>query len=603
MMDQIDLPCASKNKLLALFRCRGVIGLLVVIACLSGCSRSHPHYPRKNRESDIHLKDVTETSGIHFDHFNGGSGEFYFCELVGPGAALFDYDNDGDLDLYVVQGAMLGPNKSIDEAIFPPKCQLPPRDALFRNDLMVCESDNKVAFVDVSSESGINGSGYGMGVATGDYDNDGWIDIYVTNFGENQLLKNKGDGTFQDVTKSAGVGDHRWNTSASFLDFDRDGHLDLFVCGYVNFSLQNHRPCFTRGGARDYCGPLAYDPLPDRLFRNRGDGTFEDVSARSRIATAFGGALGVTCADFNADGWPDIYVANDGLANQCWMNKQDGTFENSALLAGCAFNGDGVAEASMGVVAADFDNDGDEDLFMAHLSRETNTFYENDGQGNFSDSTKSAGLATPSQPFTGFGTACFDADNDGWLDLLVVNGAVKTIEKLAARGDPFPLHQKNQFFHNVGRGRFRDVTHQAGSVFQQSEVSRAAAVGDLDNDGDSDVVTTQNNGPVRVILNKTQGQNNWLGLRLVGKDAPRDMLGASVRLSRSGQSDLMRRVKSDGSYCSSRDSRVLFGLGKSAECERVVVEWPSGRKEQWQSLEVNTYHQLTEGSGQDIPSN
>ncbi|MFQ5653829.1 MAG: FG-GAP repeat domain-containing protein, partial [Planctomycetota bacterium] len=442
-------------------------------------------------DSDPIFTDRAEELGIDFQHFNGMSGEYFFCETVGPGGALFDYDNDGDLDIYLVQGAMLGRGKTLADATPAPRSPLPLTDRLYRNELV---ESGRLRFTEVTAEAGISGPGYGMGVAAGDINGDGWIDLYVTNFGPNQLLLNNGDRTFRDVTAASGTQDDRWNTSAAFVDHDRDGDLDLYVCAYVDFSYENHKPCYSETSARDYCGPLSYRALPDRLFRNRGDGTFEDASAVSQIVREYGAALGVVCTDLNGDGWIDIYVANDGHPNQCWMNRRDGTFVNEALLGGCAYNEQGKAEASMGVDAADFDGDGDEDLFMTHLTDETNTLYLNDGSGYFDDYSFETGLGVASRAFTGFGTAWFDFDSDGWLDLLIANGAVKTIEALAAAGDPYPLHQKNQLFHNLGNGRFEEITSRAGRVFSLSEVSRGAAFGDLDNDGDPDVLVMNNAG-------------------------------------------------------------------------------------------------------------
>jgi hypothetical protein len=307
--------------------------------------------------------------------------------------------------------------------------------------------------------------------------------------------------------------------------------------------------------------------------------------------------LGVVCADFNDDGWTDIYVANDGHENFCWMNQGNKTFRNDALLAGCALNADGLAEASMGVVAADFDGDLREDLFMTHLDGETNTLYHNLGRGMFHDVSDRRGVASPSRPFTGFGTAAMDYDNDGLQDLLVANGAVTLVEALVRAKDPFPLHQTNQLYHNVNGTRFEEVTRQAGPVMSESEVSRGLACGDIDNDGDSDAVIVNNNGPARLLLNQRGSMNHWLGLKLLDA-AGRDALGARVLVVRRGMSPILRRAAADGSYCSANDPRVLVGLGRSGVLEAVRVRWPSGREEQWKGLVVNQYHALREGSGE-----
>ena len=570
-------------------RGRGLFGTLFLQATLSLLAGS---------DSDTVLfSDQARAVGIDFVHFNGMSGEKYYCEMVGSGGALFDYDNDGDLDLYIVQGNMLGPGKALTDALFPPRVPLPPRDRLYRNDLEIrADGSRDLRFTDVTEESGIESTGYGMGVAAADIDNDGWIDLYVTNFGRNQLFRNNGDGSFREAALPEGAAS-RWSVSAAFLDYDRDGWLDLFVGNYVNFSFSHTKDCFGSTGRVDYCGPTSYEPVPDQLFRNRGDGTFEDASAASQIAREYNGSLGVVTADFNLDGWIDLYVANDQRPNHLWMNQGNGTFRNEALLAGCAFNKDGKAESSMGVDAADFDNDGDEDLFMTHLLNETNTLYRNDGNGWFEDQSSGTQLAPPSVPYTGFGTAFLDYDNDGWLDVLALNGHVSTLEALAKDNDPYPLHQPNQLFRNLNGERFEDVTHGAGPVFELSEVSRGGAFGDVDNDGDTDLLVANNNGRARLLINQTGQQRHWLGLRLMDRRLKRDLLGTRIAVSLSGGRTLWRRVRTDGSYASSNDPRLLFGLGNEARVLKVRAEWTDGTKEEWRSLPVNQYTVLYRGSG------
>jgi hypothetical protein len=554
------------------------------------------------------FEDATEATGLDFVHFNGMSGELYFCEMVGPGAALLDYDLDGDLDLFLVQGSMLG-DRPIEEATFPPRHALPLSDRLYRND----PGPEGPRFTDVTAESGLAALGtasYGMGVASGDYDNDGRPDLYVTGFGANRLLRNAGPGadgriTFEDVTEASGADDPRWSVSATFADIDRDGWLDLYVGNYVSYTLATHKRCRAATGAPDYCGPLSYPPQTDRLLRNLGpgeDGTvrFEDISRRSGIEQVTGGALGVVAADFDRDGWLDLYVANDGVANQMWINAGDGTFTDQALLGGSALNQDGHPEAGMGVDAGDFDNDGDEDLFLSHLDLETNTLYRSAGDGRFEDVTTATGLGPPSWEATGFGTAFLDFDNDGLLDLFVLNGAVKVVEELAREGDPHPLHQENQLFHNLGGGRFVEVTDRAGSAFEPSEVSRGAAVGDLDNDGDADLVLGNNAGPARILLNRVGSENAWLGLRLL--DGGRDALGAWVEVVRDGAPSLWRRVSSGGGYASARDPRVLFGLGErggaGTAVREVRVTWPGGAVERFAVPGIDRYSTLERGQGE-----
>jgi hypothetical protein len=352
-------------------------------------------------------------------------------------------------------------------------------------------------------------------------------------------------------------------------------------------------------GERDYCGPQGFKPLSDRLYRNRGDGTFRDVSAVAGIASDYGPALGVVAADVNGDGWPDMYVANDMRENVLWINQRNGTFKNQALLAGVALKQSGAVSAGMGVDAGDYDNDGDEDLFVTNLGTQSSTIFGNNGSGLFDDRTLSSGLGPPSLPFTGFGTLFFDYDNDSWLDLLVVNGAVFTKKALVQAKDPHPLHERNQLFRNLGNGRFEEVSARAGAVFQLSEVSRGAAFGDLDNDGDLDVVISNNSGPLRLLLNNVGSRSHWLGLRLVGGKAPRDMLGARVAVFRPQGPPLWRRARADGSYASAHDPRVLVGLGPTTTVQRVRVVWPSGRVEEWTNVAIDRYSTLTEGTGRE----
>nr|VFK68121.1 MAG: Repeat domain-containing protein [Candidatus Kentron sp. UNK]VFK73395.1 MAG: Repeat domain-containing protein [Candidatus Kentron sp. UNK] len=589
--------------LLSLFLCASS----PMIAAEPTTPKSHPSIggPSPNGVHPPIFSEIAGESGLDFVHFSGISGEFYFSEILGAGGALFDYDRDGDLDVYLVQGHALTCESAPDatQSLCPNVTDYkgePPQDRLYRNDSVTEGNARQIRFTEVTEKSRIQATGYGMGVAVGDFDNDGWPDLYITNYGSNQLLHNNGDGTFRDVTREAGVDEPRWSVSAAFLDFDRDGLLDLFVGNYVDFSIGNHQSCYAPDGSRDYCSPLTFRPLPCRLFRNRGDGTFEDVSGKSGIAREDAGALGVVSADFNGDGWPDIYVGNDGRPNQLWINQKDGTFRNDALLAGTAVNMDGAAEASMGVDAGDFDNDGDEDLFMTHLLEETNTLYVNDGAGWFQDRSVATGIAVPSQGRTAFGASWIDYDNDSLLDLIIVNGDVKTIPELAQKGDPLPYHQPNQLLANIGSGKFQDISTRAGPAFALSEISRGAVFGDIDNDGDIDVLVANNSGPARLLRNDLPNDNYWLGLRLLDKSG-RDALGARVQVLRDNAPTLWRRARTDGSYASANDPRVLVGLGLADKIRAVRIFWPSGDKEEWLATEknhfVDRYSTLREGEG------
>ncbi|MCP4201419.1 MAG: CRTAC1 family protein [bacterium] len=538
-------------------------------------------------------------------HFNGMSGQYYMAEVISPGGALVDYDNDGDLDLYLVQGRMLEPGKTAKDATFPAQHPLPLTDRLYRNDLAHDSRGRPVLqFTDVTESSGLETTTrYGVGVAAGDFDNDGWVDLYLTNLGPNQLLRSAGDGTFVDVTERAGVGDPGWSVPAAFFDYDRDGWLDLFSGNYVDFPFDDPVFCRDLTGAPDFCGPSSYVPQPDRLYRNRSDGTFEDVTAAAGLAGGAGGgsesgarpALGSIAADLDDDGWPDIYVANDGEPNSLWINNQDGTFSENGLISGCSVNANGKAEGSMGVDAADFDRDGDLDLFMTHIVAESNTLFLNEGQGLFRDHTAATGLAAPSRAHTSFGTGFLDYDNDGWLDLIAVNGAVRKIESLARTDDPYPIHELNQLFHNVGDGRFEEVSDIAGEVFALSEVSRGALLGDVDNDGDTDVAVVNNNGPARLLINNVGQDRSWLGVQLQAGTPPRDMPDTRATLLRAGASYLWGRVRIEGNYCAANDPRLLFGLGASEEDFGLRILWTDGRITVWPNVPTERYTRAFQG--------
>jgi hypothetical protein len=584
-------------------------GVLAAVALLATGAAALGYALLRPRPADSHtgaalsaqpsewFVDRAAETGLDFVHFNGMSGSRYYAEHMGPGVALFDYDNDGDLDVFIVQGQMLG-NKPVSQALFPPAGPMPVKGRLYRNDLEVhADGTRALRFTDVTDASGINANAYGMGVATGDYNNDGCIDLYVTTLGRNQLFRNNCDGTFTDVSKESGTDDSGWSSSAAFVDYDRDGWLDLFVGHYLGYSPEGNIQCYSVNGRPDYCPPHVYSAQPSHLFHNNRDGTFTDATAAAGMSTEFGPALGVSTADFNGDGWIDIYVTNDGQQNQMWINQHDGTFKNTALFSGTALSAEGQAKSSMGVDAGDFDNDGDEDLFVTELTGQGSELYVNDGAGIFVEQGARSGLRFASLPFTGFGTAWFDFDNDGWLDILTVNGAVTSVEELVRANDPFPLRQRKQLFRNVGGGRFEDVTKSAGAIFQKAAVGRGAAFGDIDNDGDVDVLVGNDNGPAQLLINEIGSRNQWVGLRLVGGSGLRDMLGARVGIVRADGSVIWRRARADGSYASANDPRVLIGLAQSPNISRARVIWPDGRIEEWADVPVNRYTTLKEGTG------
>jgi enediyne biosynthesis protein E4 len=567
------------------------LAAVVVAASLAACGADKAQPPKAKQASVPLFADVTEQVGMHFHHNNGMSGEFYYPEIIGAGVALFDYNNDGRLDMLVIQGEPLtGGKKTAPSA--------PCIARLYRNDAVDNpDGTHSFKFADVTEESHLCTRGYGMGVAVGDIDNDGFVDVFVTHFGApNQLFRNNGNGTFTDITSKAGVaGAGKWGSSATFFDYDRDGHLDLFVANYVDFALEKNQKCFASTSVRDYCAPSGYPHVPGILYHNRGDGTFEDVSVKSGITAAYGAGLGVMAVDLDGDGWQDLYVANDGNPNQLWINQKNGTFKNEAEIRGSAVNADGAAEAGMGIDIADFDGNGTEDIFLTHLTREKSTLFFNRGEGYFDDRSVEVGVAAPSIPFTGFGTAFLDYDNDGWLDIVAANGAVHLIEALRQKGDPYPLHQKKQLFHNLGNGKFEESTAAGGPAFELSEVGRGLAVGDLDNDGAIDFVVNNNNGTLRIFRNQVGAANPWFGLRLVtGK---RDAYGARVEVRRKNAPPIWRRVRADGSYLSGNDPRVLVGLGNNTDIESLTVYWPDGTRERFPIPPQKRYTTLTQGTG------
>ena len=522
-------------------------------------------------EPSIHFTDVTDTAGIHFTHTNGASGEFHLPETLGAGGAFLDYNNDGHLDLYLVNSAA--------------------PSVLYRN-------NGNSTFTDVTASAGVSNQGsYGHGVACGDYDNDGYVDLYITNFGTNRLYHNNGDGTFTDGTAASGTGDARWSSSATFFDYDSDGDLDLYVVNYVNYTLDASAPtCFenTSFGAKEkvrgYCHPKHFEGTPDSLYRNNGDGTFTDVTEAANVRDPggmfLGKGLGVVAADLNADGNPDLYVANDDTPNYLFYNKGDGTFAEIAILAGCAYSADGIAQAGMGVDAGDYNGDGHLDIFVTNFSYETNTLYRNNGDGTFTDVSYKARLGEESYLSLGFGTGFFDADNDGHLDIFVANGHIfPNVERTT---DVISYKQPNQLFWNRGDGTFTEVRLEG-----QHAVSRGTLFGDYDNDGDIDVLVTQLNDKVTLLQNESGTHHNWFRLKLVGSRSNRDGIGARVTLTLGDESQT-REVHVGYSYLSSNDPRLLFGLGERTVVDRLQVRWQSGAVQVLENLAANQELVVTE---------
>ena len=529
-------------------------------------------------QTTIQFVDVAEASGIIFKHVNGESGRLYYLETMGSGAAFFDYDNDGDLDLYIVNSAPL-PGFVTDT---------PPMNALYRN-------DRDKGFTDVTAEAGVGHLGYGMGCGTADYDNDGDPDLYVTNFGVNVLYRNNADGTFTDVTVYAGVGDSdRWSSSCAFVDYDHDGNLDLYVVNYLDYDIVEDGEWYDTNGRRIYSNPRVYKGVSDTLYRNSGDGTFTDVTQRAGVYNDTGKGLGVTCGDYDNDGRIDIYVANDTTPNFLYRNMGDGTFMDLGVIAGVAYNEDGVAEGGMGVNFGDYNNDGFLDIFVTNFSRETNTLYRNNSNGIFTDITYIAHLGEPSFLKLGFGTKFFDADNDGDLDLFVANGHVYSI--VESQSDTLEYAQTDQLFLNIGESSFLDASERTGAYFSMKRVSRGAAFGDYDNDGDTDIFVVNLNQKAVLLRNDGGNRNNWLKIETVGVKSNRDGIGARIEVATRSHTQI-REVQAGSSYLSGHDLRLIFGLGAEAEAEEVKITWPSGLEQTLADVEANQFLIIIEGVG------
>ena len=562
----------------------------------------------------ITFVDVTSEAGIDFQHTNGANGKKYTVETIGSGAAFFDFDSDGDLDIYLVNGTNLF--KSSVSSSFPVRSDDFSRSSITTNKLFANNGDG--TFVDVTAQAGVGDTGYGMGCVVGDIDNDGHPDLYVTNFGPNRLYHNNGDGTFTDITSQAGVGDAHWSSSAAFFDYNLDGHLDLYVLNYLDYTLEKNRIWLGRTGLPIYCGPSYYFAEIDTLYRNNGNGTFTDVTQEMNIRRMTKG-LGVICADVNADGFPDIYIANDTRANFLYLNQSGQGFQEVGRMLGVAHNAKGDDEAGMGVDIGDYDRDGQFDIFVTNFSAETNTLYQNRGEDGFMDATEATNLGSASWLSLGFGTKFFDADNDGFLDLFVANGHIDDLIELT--DEEITYAQSDQFFVNNRDGTFTDVSSRSGAYFSTRKVGRGVAFGDYDNDGDIDILIN-NNGQSAVLLRNDGGNhNNWLKIRLVGTTSPnpsfvrrgtigrselaevrssnRDGIGARIKVV-VGDLVQLDEVRSGGSYLSDHDRRVHFGLGKATQVELVEIRWQSGAIDRVENVPANHLLIVTEGVGHQV---
>ena len=527
-------------------------------------------------ENSIHFTEQTQQADIHFKHTNGASQHKYLPETMGAGGIFFDYDNDGHLDIYRVNSGTL--DHDIQHQRQPNEMNV-----LYRN-------SGDGTFIDVTIAAGLqHNHGYGMGCISADYDNDGDADIYLTNFGPNQLYRNNGDGTFTDVTSDAGVGDGNWSVSASFGDYNLDGHLDIYVVNYLDYQLETAHPCFLEG-VHIYCGPHEYPGIRDTLYRNNGDGTFTDVTARAGLRNS-GKGLGALFTDYNNDGYPDIFVANDAVPDFLYRNNQDGTFTDIAVTAGVAYNSEGRATASMGIASGDYDNDGASDLFITNFSLEVNSLFRKDDGGFYRMTTFETGLADPSFSQLGFGTQFLDADNDGTLELFVANGHVW--DNVSEITPSLSYKQECQIFGRTDAGEFRDLSETAGPFFKRPIVGRGAAIGDYNNDGAIDILVTSCGEAPVLLRNDSETKNNWVKIRLVGTESNRDGIGAKIWLH-TNEKTQFKEVTYGGSYASGSDSTLHFGLSTQETIQSIKVQWLSGHRQTITESPVNEVLYITE---------
>jgi hypothetical protein len=557
-------------------------------ACLSACLCFGAYLGARRAASSLPVfNNIAAQAGIRFRHASGSPDKNFIFEAKGGGAALLDYDNDGFLDIYFVNGNTL-------EALA--------KGVVYSNALYHANGDG--TYTDVTSKAGVQGRGWAMGVAVGDYDNDGWPDIYVLGLTENILYRNNHDGTFTDVTAKAGLKDGRWSTSAAFVDYDRDGRLDVYVVHYSRFnpaamgSKGQSAFCMYRG-VPVMCGPRGLEGENGALYHNNGGGTFTDVSKQAGVLSRYKAyGLGVAVGDFNNDGWPDIYVANDSCPSQLFLNKRNGTFEDVGLAAGAVLSDDGMEQAGMGVDAGDYDNDGWLDITKTNFSYDYNNLYHNGRNGTFSEQARSAGIAQATMPFVCWGTRFVDYDNDGWKDIFAATGHVYPhLITDTSTGEKY--YQRKLLFRNLGNGRFADVSQESGPGILEEKASRGVAFGDLDNDGDIDIVVCNLDDTPSILRNDGGNARNWLTVRLVGSLSNRFGIGARVKVNTPGLQQI-GEATTTSSIFSANDPRVHFGLGGATEAD-IEVRWPSGKVQNLPQVPANRIAVIDEDKGLILP--
>jgi len=552
---------------------------LAAVMPLAARQRGNDATAPRVADAPVQFDNVASAAGLDFRHVNGGTPDRHLLEIMSGGGLFFDYDADGWVDIFLVDGGSL-----VDPTIAATS-----RDRLYRN-------RGNGTFQDVSASSGLARRGYGMGACAADYDNDGWTDLYVSAVGPNVLHHNESGKRFTDVTSTAGVaGRDVFSSSCAFADVDRDGDVDLFVVNYVDARIDNNVFCGDAAKKiRIFCHPLNFSPLQSLLYRNNGNGTFTDISREAGIGDHRGNGLGVVVGDYDNDGWMDVFVANDTTPNFLFHNEGRGLFKEVALLSGVSVAADGRPRAGMGTDFGDYDGDGDLDLFVTNHELEAHTLFRNLGKGLFEDATFTSGVGPPTLPFVGFGAQFLDVDNDADLDLAIVNGHVMNSASHFRPGATEA--QRNLLLSNVGNGRFRDVSRQSGPGFAIEKISRTLASADIDNDGDLDLLVTNNAGTVDLLRNGGARQNHSVLVRLVGTRSNRDAVGARLQLTAGGKAQV-REVKAGSSYLGQHDLRVHFGLGRVATIDRLEIRWPNGQTETVPGLDIDQIVTIVEGKG------